>query len=55
MKPHLDLRFGVWRCRLRGTRIAGFGYTVDAAYADFFRDLRKHWLAMGLPVEGMGS
>lgn len=35
VKPRLDRRFGVWRCRTVGTRIAGFGYTAEEAFQEW--------------------
>lgn len=37
MKPRLDLRFGVWCCRVKGERIAGFGYTPLEAYDEWLQ------------------
>lgn len=60
MNPSFDLQFGIWRCHLKGTRIAGeriagFGVTKQQAQDEFWSELRRVWLKAGLPLEMMGS
>lgn len=53
LKPRFDYRFGVWRCWLRGTRAAGFGFTPKEAWDEFMKDARERLGA--LVAEQMGS
>lgn len=53
MKPRFDVLFGIWRCWLPGTRVAGFGVTPKDAWDDFQRDARER---LGeITTEQMGS
>jgi len=45
LKPRLERRFGVWRCWLLGTRIAGFGYTYEQAWEDYKQQFAKWGIA----------
>lgn len=40
MRPHLDIRYGIWRCSTNwgGRRVAGFGYSPKEAYAEWKRE-----------------
>ena len=53
MKPHFDCKFGVWRCWLPGTYVAGFGWSVKEAWDEFIKDARER---LGVLVaEQMGN
>ena len=50
-KPHMDCRYGIWRCWVPGSRVAGFGNTPQEAWLEFWREVH---LALGI-AEQMGS
>jgi hypothetical protein len=52
VKPRFDLQHGIWRCRLKGTRVAGFGRSPQEAWDEFRRDA---WIKAALPRELMGA
>jgi hypothetical protein len=45
LKPRLERRFGVWRCWLLGTRIAGFGHTPKEAWDEYARQFAQWGVA----------
>lgn len=52
MKPRFQYAHGAWRVCIPGSRVAGFGRTPQQAWEEY---LRECWIALRLPMEGMGS
>jgi hypothetical protein len=56
VKPLLGFRYGdrLWRCRLPGSRIVGWGYTGSEAYREWQMEMKKLFMRLGV-AEQMGT